>query len=154
MPITISGSGTITGASTLATTVVNPTFTTQTAAIIKSAAVNTPTVFQDSAGTEVATMCRSWVNFSGVTSTSIQASFNVSSVTYNSTGEYTVNFTTPFADAKYSAVAATGRSSTTAATQQQPSVHTYTTASVKVASVQGSTRAFSDASEVSVAVFR
>ena len=99
-------------------------------------------------------VAKAWVNFSGVTSTSIQSSYNVSSVTYNSTGEYTVNFTTSFADAKYAAVAATGRSSTTAATQQQPSVHTYATTSVKVVSVQGSTRAYSDASEVSVVVFR
>ena len=99
-------------------------------------------------------VAKAWVNFSGVTSTSIRASYNVSSVTYNSTGEYTVNFTTSFADINYAAVAATGRSSTTAATQQQPSVHTYATTSVKVVSVQGSTRAYSDASEVSVVVFR
>lgn len=99
-------------------------------------------------------VAKAWVNFNGVTTATIQSSYNVSSVTYNSTGEYTVNFTTSFADAKYAAVAATGRSSTTAATQQQPSVHTYATTSVKVVSVQGSTRAYSDASEVSVVVFR
>jgi hypothetical protein len=44
---------------------------------------------------------KAWVNFSGVTSTSIRASYNVSSVTYNSTGNYTVNYTTAFADTSY-----------------------------------------------------
>ena len=34
----------------------------------------------------------------------IRSSFNVSSVTKNGTGDYTVNFTTPMADANYSAV--------------------------------------------------
>lgn len=99
-------------------------------------------------------VAKAWVNFNGVTTATTRAAYNVSSVTYNSTGEYTVNFTTSFADVNYAAVAATGRVSTTAASQQQPSVHTYATTSVKIASVQGSTRTFSDSSEVSVVVFR
>jgi hypothetical protein len=45
---------------------------------------------------------KAWVNFSGVTSTSIKKSYNVSSVTYVSTGKYTVNFTNALADANYS----------------------------------------------------
>lgn len=123
------------------------------ASVVKNDTTSPP-AFQNSAGAEIGQLCRAWANFSGVTTTSVRASFNVSSVTYNGTGDYTVNFTAAFADANYSAVAATGRSSTTAATQQQPSVHTYTASTVKIASVQGSTRSFSDASEVSVAVFR
>jgi hypothetical protein len=46
-------------------------------------------------------VCRAWVNFTGVTTTSIRSSFNVSSVTYVSTGKYTVNFTNTLADANY-----------------------------------------------------
>jgi hypothetical protein len=48
--------------------------------------------------------CRAWVNFDGTTTTpSIRASGNVSSVTRNGTGDYSVNFTTAMPDADYSA---------------------------------------------------
>lgn len=46
---------------------------------------------------------KAWVNFVGATGV-INASYNVSSVTRNSTGLYTVNFTSAFADTKYAAV--------------------------------------------------
>jgi hypothetical protein len=44
---------------------------------------------------------KAWLNYNGVTQTII-GSFNVSSVTYNGTGDYTVNFTTAMANANYS----------------------------------------------------
>jgi hypothetical protein len=44
---------------------------------------------------------RAWLNYNGVTQT-IAGSFNVSSVTYNGTGDYTVNFTTAMPNANYS----------------------------------------------------
>jgi hypothetical protein len=44
---------------------------------------------------------KAWVNWSSPTSPAIQASYNVSSVTYNGTGFFAVNFTSAFADAKY-----------------------------------------------------
>jgi hypothetical protein len=48
-------------------------------------------------------MCRAWVNFNGTTTPpTIRASGNVSSVTRNGTGDYTVNFTTAMPDANYS----------------------------------------------------
>jgi hypothetical protein len=48
-------------------------------------------------------ICKAWVNFNGTTSPgTIRSSFNVSSVTKNGTGNYTVNFATPMADANYS----------------------------------------------------
>jgi hypothetical protein len=47
--------------------------------------------------------CRAWVNFNGVpASPTIRGSGNVSSVTKNGTGDYSVNFTTPMPDANYS----------------------------------------------------
>ena len=46
---------------------------------------------------------KAWVNFNGVTTTTIRASFNVSSVTRNATGNFTVNFTNALADANYAA---------------------------------------------------
>jgi hypothetical protein len=45
--------------------------------------------------------CRAWVNFNGEDTASIRASGNVSSITDNGTGDYTVNFTTAMPDANY-----------------------------------------------------
>jgi hypothetical protein len=47
--------------------------------------------------------CRAWVNFNGTGTVAIRASGNVSSITDNGVGDYTVNFTTAMPDAKYSA---------------------------------------------------
>jgi len=46
--------------------------------------------------------CKAWVNFNGTGTVAIRGSFNVSSITDNGTGNYTVNFTTAFADVNYS----------------------------------------------------
>lgn len=47
---------------------------------------------------------KAWVNFNGTGTVAIRASFNVSSITDNGVGDYTVNFTTAMADANYSAL--------------------------------------------------
>jgi len=44
---------------------------------------------------------KAWVNFNGTGTVAIRASFNVSSITDNGTGDYTANFTTALADANY-----------------------------------------------------
>ena len=46
--------------------------------------------------------CRAWVNFNGTGTVAIRASGNVSSITDNGTGQYTINFTTAMPDANYS----------------------------------------------------
>jgi len=46
-------------------------------------------------------LCKAWVNFNGTGTVAIRASFNVSSITDNGTGDYTVNFTTAMVDANY-----------------------------------------------------
>jgi hypothetical protein len=45
--------------------------------------------------------CRAWVNFTGVGTVSINASGNVSSITDNGAGDYTVNFSTSMPDINY-----------------------------------------------------
>ena len=45
---------------------------------------------------------KAWVRFDGVTTVIVNASYNVSSVTRNATGYYTINFTNAFEDANYS----------------------------------------------------
>jgi hypothetical protein len=54
--------------------------------------------------------CRAWVNFNGTGTVAIRGSGNVSSITDNGTGDYTINFTTAMADANYSAVGMSRRS--------------------------------------------
>lgn len=49
-------------------------------------------------------IAKAWVNYNGSAQT-ITGSFNVSSVTYNSTGIYTVNFATSMPNTTYSALA-------------------------------------------------
>lgn len=95
MPITINGSGTITGASTLATTVASPTLTTPNIDSAQFATVS---------GTAPIYPCRAWVNFNGTGTVAIRASGNVTSITDNGTGDYTINFTTAMSDANYTAV--------------------------------------------------
>lgn len=70
-----------------------------------------PPVIQNSSGTEVGTFCRAWVNFNGTGTVAIRSSFNVSSITDNGTGAYTVNFTTALADANYAFAITAGRTS-------------------------------------------
>ena len=58
-------------------------------------------------------MARAWVNFNGTGTVAIRASGNVSSITDNGTGNYTVNFTTAMPDANYCAVTSIGRFNST-----------------------------------------
>jgi hypothetical protein len=58
--------------------------------------------------------CRAWVNFNGTGTVAIRASGNVSSITDNGTGDYTVNFTTAMPDINYTTVAQTASDSGTA----------------------------------------
>ena len=51
---------------------------------------------------------KAWVNFNGTGTVAIRAQMNVSSITDNAVGEYTVNFTTALADANYSVSGALG----------------------------------------------
>lgn len=55
--------------------------------------------------------CRAWVNFNGTGTVAIRASGNVSSITDNGTGDYTVNFTTALSDANYYVNASTALNS-------------------------------------------
>jgi hypothetical protein len=58
---------------------------------------------------EASGLAKAWVNFNGTGAVAIRASYNVSSITDNGTGDYTVNFTTALADADYAATFGTVR---------------------------------------------
>jgi hypothetical protein len=102
--------------------------------------------------------CRAWVNFNGTGVVAIRASGNVTSITDNGTGDYTVNFTTAMPDANY-VTSGTVSDSVSAATAPALSLNVYfgttgqTASSVRV--VQGvSTGAANDRVLMNVAIFR
>ena len=101
----------------------------------------------------VAYGCRAWVNFNGTSTVAIRASGNVTSITDNGTGDYTVNFTTAMPDANYCAqynahadnvAAALGNAITTSRS----------TSSVKVLSYAASGLSQQDTETSEVAIFR
>lgn len=61
------------------------------------------TTLQNLSGVEVYT-AKAWVNFNGTGTVAIRAAGNVSSITDNGVGDYTVNFTNAMSDANYSVV--------------------------------------------------
>ena len=81
------------------------------------------------------------------------AAYNVSSITDNGTGDYTVNFTTAMPDANYS-LAVGGAQNTTGGTLIG-FAHggTYTTSAVRINTVNGAIALF-DMQNVSVEIFR
>lgn len=56
----------------------------------------------NASGTAPIYACRAWVNFNGTGAVAIRASGNVTSITDNGIGDYTVNFTTAMPDTNYS----------------------------------------------------
>jgi hypothetical protein len=92
MAITIDGSGTITGISVGGI----PDGTVDTDVLAANAVT-----YAKIGTTEQGQLCKAWVNFNGTSTVAIRASYNVSSITDNGTGDYTVNFTSALADANY-----------------------------------------------------
>ena len=61
-------------------------------------------------------MAKAWVNFNGTGTVAIRDSYNVSSITDNGTGDYTVNFTTAMANVNFAASCFIGRNGVDGAT--------------------------------------
>ena len=92
MPITISGDS----PNFSSATITSGTITTNTVTTL-----NTPSgVLETQNG--MTGIAKAWVNFNGTGTVAIRDSFNVSSITDNGTGDYTVNFTTALPNANYS----------------------------------------------------
>jgi hypothetical protein len=95
------------------------------------------------------------VNFNGTGTVAIRASGNVSSITDNGTGDYTVNFTTAMPDANYAAVSmsrSNGAGSTTALTVEEHFSTSPANNAIRINTKQSAT--FADTSSVHVAIFR
>ena len=99
--------------------------------------------------------CRAWVNFNGTGTVAIRASGNVSSITDNGTGDYTVNFTTAMPDANYSASGIVGvlPGATAGFTGVFDSSAVPTTSALRVYAVNAS-NALADYTRIFYAIFR
>jgi hypothetical protein len=114
---------------------------------------------QTTAGVEVYT-CKAWVNFNGGGTVAIRASGNVSSITDNGAGYFTVNFTTSMPDTNYALIGYARADS--ANTGSFAYVSAVSTDAKAVGSMQirqgvqasGTTFPGSDSPEVNIAVFR
>lgn len=99
-------------------------------------------------------VAKAWVNFNGTGTVAVRASYNVSSITDNNIGNYTVNITSAFADTNYSVVATASRvGDTTSSGAHSLLPATYATSSVVLLSTRGTGTA-SDPDFVNVAIFR
>ena len=101
--------------------------------------------------------CRAWVNFNGTGTPAIRASGNVTSITDNGTGDYTVNFTTALVDANYCYTMAVEDASIVLVNTNFTSF-SKTTSSIRtgtryISSLTGSGTA-DDADSVCIAIFR
>ena len=109
---------------------------------------------QNAAGTGQPAMsgaAKAWVNFNGTGTVAIRASFNVTSITDNGTGDYTVNFTTAMADANYALVGNTGGSLAGVTLNSPGSGFTPSTSSCRI--TLSTPSQYFDGSYVSIAVF-
>jgi len=103
--------------------------------------------------------CRAWVNFNGTGTVAIRASGNVSSITDNGTGDYTVNFTTAMTDANYCVVLpsmVTNGNTSQHFGVSTPSNNSYaskTTSAVRVA-VYNTLTSNQDVFDANIAIFR
>ena len=99
--------------------------------------------------------CRAWVNFNGTGTVAIRGSGNVSSITDNATGEYTVNLTTAMPDANYvRCVTVGGNATTTSSSVNAPYNSTPSASDFKMTTFNAAHTATQDCNEVNVAVFR
>lgn len=147
MPMTFSGNGTITGL--VAGGLPDATVT---ASDLASGAVNTQTLsLFNASGSAPVYACRAWVNFNGTGTVAIRASGNVSSITDNGAGDYTVNFTTAMSDANYAVNVSVG-GSVAAATETLSAVQTTDTGSARV--IAKAISAFTDRAIFCVSIFR
>lgn len=124
MPITISGD--------------SPNFTSVAVTTLNS---SSGVLATQNGMTGIAT---AWVNFNGTGTVAIRSSFNVTSITDNGTGDYTVNFTTAMANANYALACSAARDIATDPLICGPrgNASTYSTSAVRIVT-------FSDAGTIS-----
>lgn len=106
--------------------------------------------------TVAAQLCRAWVNFNGTSTVAIRASYNVTSITDNGTGDYTVNFTTAMPDANYAVAGVCGwdNSSYLFLNQRATGSQNYPPTTTGCRVFTSTTGGTADSNYVNVAIFR
>jgi hypothetical protein len=161
MPITVDGTGNITGLAAgglpdLSIETADLAAASVTTAKIADANVTASKMSGAQTGSAPIYAARAWVNFNGTGTVAIRASGNVTSITDNGTGTYTVNFSTALESANYATVGAAQRgvSNTRGCMFEVEPITAPTTTAVRVRSLTVDTSpAPLDASGVFVAVF-
>jgi hypothetical protein len=99
---------------------------------------------------------KAWVNFNGTGTVAIRASFNVTSITDNGTGDYTVNFTVAMVDANYAIAGFSNFAANTAPASALSAGSDFapSTSSCRVKSSNTTSGGTQDAPYVCVAIFR
>jgi hypothetical protein len=105
-------------------------------------------------GTAPVYAARAWVNFNGTGTVAIRASGNVTSITDNGTGDYTVNFTTAMPDANYVGVITGGDYGSVSRSTGGSTNATRLTSSYRVVTLNASQSTLTDCDTVYVAIFR
>lgn len=95
--------------------------------------------------------CRAWVNFNGTGTVAIRGSGNVTSITDNSAGNFTINFTTAMPDVNYNVTGTAGYDDVNSMGVVTPKAFTTSTMRFLTEYANGS---LSDYHWISVSVFR
>ena len=124
--------------------------------VVQSSTTGTAPVFKDGNGTETGTLCRAWVNFNGTGTVAIRGSFNVSSITDNGTGDYTINYTNAMSDANYAAACSVNQdiSGNRNIMGNFPYAQAPTTSTARVCTVAGNNAVLTDALYACFSFFR
>jgi len=140
-------------------TLTSPTLTTPTiTGSVANLNLTTPNIdsaqFATVSGTAPIYPCRAWVNFNGTGTVAIRASGNVTSITDNGTGIYTVNFTTAMPDVNYSVTLGARPASSGTNGRSLIAGTTYSTSAVQIQFINAADTAYLDPDVYCVAVFR
>lgn len=158
--------GQLSAASTSAAGIVQLNNTTASTSTTQAATANAAKTAYDLANAAIPSSgnyaAKAWVNFNGTSTVAIRASGNVTSITDNGTGNYTVNFTTAISDTDYSAFVTSRRinaadinfSATLRPTSSGGTNYPLTTSSCTVYCGTVTNATLTDSDIVCVAVFR
>jgi len=112
-----------------------------------------PAALSTASGSAPSYSARAWVNFTGTGTVAINASGNVSSITDNGVGDYTMNFTTAMSDTNYAVAGAVFITSGSQARSLGGAAnYTFATGSLRFQTM--STSALTDYTVVTAAIFR
>jgi hypothetical protein len=127
--------------------------TTGSAATVTGNATGSTFGFNSGYGSVVTAYgCRAWVNFNGTGTVAIRNSGNVSSITDNGTGNYTINFTTAMPDANHATIVSGRKTSGLVSAPCLRIGGTYSASAVQVALTD--TANYQDADYYTCCVFR